>query len=392
MTAANPEKCRRILVICNDGDYFLRHRRFVVDRLVAAGAEVTVLAGGKPIAATLSRGWAYRHVHIERFGFAPLTDFWLMIETARSVFELKADAVHLITLKPAVFAGIVSSIFSALFAYPKRILITLPGLGRMLASPKRPGERTYPIATAITLSTLRLIAKGRDVQFTFETKHDFDFWRDKGVVNATNGTIVNGAGVDFNTFYPAEPAPSCATKRVLFAGRLLKSKGLGTFLTVAGGFANRPDVEFLVAGMSDDRDPDSIQASYLAGLSEIRYLGVVEDMPNLLRDCDIVCLPTRYGEGIPRILIEAAASGLASIASSHAGCLEIVVDGVTGRILSGQSEGELVRELSAAIHRYLEVSGLLDQQKRAAHRHFLSRDFNQDAIATHFCRLLGVEG
>jgi hypothetical protein len=37
------------------------------------------------------------------------------------------------------------------------------------------------------------------------------------------------------------------------------------------------------------------------------------------------------------------------------------------------------------------VPGLLDQHKRAARRHFLSRDFNQDAVATHFCRLLGVE-
>jgi glycosyltransferase involved in cell wall biosynthesis len=311
-----------------------------------------------------------------------------MIETAKAVRELKPDAVHLITLKPAVFAGIVSSILNVLFAYPKKILITLPGLGRMLASRKQPGQRTYPIATAITLSMLWLIAKSRKVKFTFETKHDFDFWHDKGIVDATNGTIIDGAGVDPKEFYPAEPAPPRAKIRILFAGRLLNAKGLGAFLIVARQFAKRPDVEFLVAGTSDDRDPDSIQASHLAEFGEVRFLGLVENMPQLLRQCDVVCLPTRYGEGIPRILIEAAASGLASIASNHPGCLEIVVNGVTGQILSGQSAGELVR----AIRRYLEVPGLLDQHKRAAHRHFLSRDFNQDAVATRFCRLLGVEG
>ena len=90
-------------------------------------------------------------------------------------------------------------------------------------------------------------------------------------------------------------------------------------------------------------------------MKEIRFPGLVEDMPNLLRECDVVRLPTRYGEGIPRILIEAAASGLASIASNHPGCLEIVVQGVTGQILFGQSEGELARELSAAISKYLEA-------------------------------------
>ena len=92
----------------------MRHRVFVGDRLVAAGVEVIVLAGGKPIAATSSQSWVYRHVHIERFGFAPLADLALMIETAKAVLELKPDAVHLITLKPAVFAGIVSSIFRVL--------------------------------------------------------------------------------------------------------------------------------------------------------------------------------------------------------------------------------------------------------------------------------------
>jgi glycosyltransferase involved in cell wall biosynthesis len=284
---------------------------------VAAGAEVTVLAGGKPIAATPSQRWRYRHVHIKRFGFAPLADLALMIETAKAVRELKPDAVHLIALKPAVFAGIVSSIFGVLFAYPKKILITLPGLGKMLASPKPPGQRTYPIAAAITPSKLRLIAKRRQVKFTFETKHDFDFWHDKGIVDATNATIIDGAGGDSKAFYPAEPAPPRAKKRILFAGRLLNSKGLGAFLIVARQFAKRPNVEFLVAGTSDDRDPDSIQASHLAGLGEVRFLGLVEDMPNLLRECDIVCLPTRYGEGIPRILIEAAASGLAPIASNR---------------------------------------------------------------------------
>jgi len=359
---------------------------------VAAGVEVTVIAGGKPIPVTSSQGWVYRHVHIERFGFAPLADLTLMIETTKAILELKPDAVHLITLKPAVFAGIVSSIFSVLFAYPKKILITLPGLGRMLASPKPLGQRTYPIATAITLLKLRLLAKNRQVQFTFETKHDFTFWQDKGIAHASNATIIEGAGVDCKAFYPAEPSSPRAKKRILFAGRLLNAKGLGAFLIAARQFAKRPNVEFLVAGISDDRDPDSIQASHLAELGEVRFLGFVENMPQLLRECDVVCLPTRYGEGIPRILIEAAASGLASIASNHPGCLEIVVDGVTGQILTGQSEGELVQELSAAIRRYLEVPGLLEQHKRAAHRYFLTRNFNQDTVAAHFCRLLGVEG
>jgi hypothetical protein len=64
---------------------------------------------------------------------------------------------------------------------------------------------------------------------------------------------------------------------------------------------------------------------------------------------------------------------------------------VTGQILSGQTEDEFVHGLSAAIEKYLGSPDLLDQHKRSAYQHFLSRDFNQDAVAARFCRLLGVE-
>ena len=125
-------------------------------------------------------------------------------------------------------------------------------------------------------------------------------------------------------------------------------------------------------------------------MSEIRFIGLVEDMPPLLRECDIVCLPTRYGEGIPRILIEAAATGLASIASGHPGCREVVEDRVTGRILSATSDVEMSRELSAAIVDYLENPDRLKQHKQAAYQHFRSRDFNQQASVARFTELLGV--
>jgi glycosyltransferase involved in cell wall biosynthesis len=113
-------------------------------------------------------------------------------------------------------------------------------------------------------------------------------------------------------------------------------------------------------------------------------------MPRLLRECDVVCLPTRYGEGIPRILIEAAATGLASIVSNHPGCREVVEDGVTGRILPATSDLEMSRELSAAVVAYLEQPGLLRQHKQAAYQHFQSRAFNQDALIARFTELLGV--
>jgi glycosyltransferase involved in cell wall biosynthesis len=390
-TAKGEQSRYRVLVICNDGDYFIRHRLAVVTYLSHIGADVTVIAGGNPIPADRIQGWKYIHSHIERFRFDPVGDTALMVRTARAIWSLKPDAVHLITLKPTIFSGIASIVSRIMHGRPKRILITLPGLGRMMSFPKMQDERRYPVGTALTLLVFRILARCNGVHFTFETKHDCDFWTKKSIANNKNSSIIDGAGVDPNLFHPAPIPTSNSKTTVIFASRLLKSKGLNAFLMMARDLANRADVQFIVAGSVDDQDPDAVRPEYLRQLSEIRFLGQVEDMPNLLRECDIVCLPTRYGEGIPRILIEAAATGLASIASNHPGCREVVEDGVTGQILSATSDVEMSRQLSAAVVGYLETPGRLREHKQAAYRHFRSRDFNQDAIAVRFAELLGIQ-
>ena len=377
----------RVLVICNDGDYFLRHRLFVVAHLCSIGVDVTVVAGGDPIPADRVNGWKYIHVPIQRFRFDPIGDAALILHTAKIVWQFKPHTVHLITFKPTVFSGFVSLVSRFLHGHPKSILVTLPGLGRMM-SPKQPGERRYLVGRALTLFAFRILSRRDRVHFTFETKHDYEFWAQSDIANAKNSSLIEDAGVDPKQFYPLE-APQSRAKRVIFASRLLKSKGLAAFLMMARDLAGRPDIEFLVAGPPDDQDPDAIRPDYLAQLGEIRFLGYVEDMPNLLRQCDIVCLPTRYGEGIPRILIEAAATGLASIVSGHPGCREIVEDGVTGRILSTTSDIEMSQEMSGAVTKYLESPDLLASHQQAAYRQFLSREFNQDAVADRFTELLG---
>lgn len=380
----------RVLVICNDGAYFLRHRLSVVTHLASLGVDVTVIAGGHQIPESRIEGWKYIHVPIERFRFDPFGDAALMIRTARTVRSFKPHAVHLVTLKPAIFSGFVSIISRLLHAFPERVLITLPGLGRMMSRPKARGERRYLVASALTLSVFRFLGRRDCVHFTFETRHDCNFWAKKGIANDKNSSLIDGAGVDPDLFHPPEQPRSGPPTKILFASRLLKAKGLSTFLMAARDLAHRSDVEFIVAGVPDDHDPDAIAHKELEQMPEIRFLGHVKDMPNLLRQCDVACLPTRYGEGIPRILIEAAATGLASIVSGHPGCREAVEDGVTGQILSGTTDADMRRELTDAIVRYLERPSLLAAHKQAASRHFQSREFNQVAIADRFTKLLGV--
>ena len=80
-------------------------------------------------------------------------------------------------------------------------------------------------------------------------------------------------------------------------------------------------------------------------------------MAQLIADCHMVCLPTTYAEGIPRILIEAAAVGRSVIASDIAGCDEFIQMGDDGILIAPGNQ----RQLREAIER-LAADRILRQQ------------------------------
>jgi glycosyltransferase involved in cell wall biosynthesis len=226
------------------------------------------------------------------------------------------------------------------------------------------------------------------VHFTFETSDDRNDWLNRGLIQADNSTVINGAGVDPNRFYPAEDRPAQGPIKVLFASRLLKSKGLDAFVETARHFSGNGKAEFLVAGMVEPGDPDRYPPELLEREKAIKFLGEVFDMPKLLREVDLVCLPSRYGEGIPRILIEAAASGVPCLATDLQGCREIVRDGVNGTLLPPSNAEAMAAGMIAAIDRYLADPQLLRREGRAGLQLFREGQFREDAITDQFMRLL----
>jgi glycosyltransferase involved in cell wall biosynthesis len=158
---------------------------------------------------------------------------------------------------------------------------------------------------------------------------------------------IPGAGVDLNLFRP-QPEPA-GIPMALFPARLLWDKGAGEFVAAARILRKRNiALRFVLAGEPDSANPSSVsheqlRAWVLEGV--IEHSGWIQDMPGLLAASHLVCLPSYYGEGIPKSLIEAAAAGRPIVTTDMPGCREVVSDGRNGYLVPPRDAEALANAL-----------------------------------------------
>jgi glycosyltransferase involved in cell wall biosynthesis len=100
------------------------------------------------------------------------------------------------------------------------------------------------------------------------------------------------------------------------------------FLELAEKYAS-PELKFYVAGEIDNGNPNAISSEALNSYASpnIEYLGFIDDMPALLSQKSIFVYPSYYGEGVPKVMLEAATSGMPILTTDHPGCRDAVTDG-----------------------------------------------------------------
>ena len=155
---------------------------------------------------------------------------------------------------------------------------------------------------------------------------------------------------------------------VAYAARLLPEKGADTVLEAARELVDDRRFHFLVAGRGPMAETVAAAGEELPNLS---YVGVLDhaDLAAMLLQSDVFCLPTRYSEGLPTSLLEAAACGCALVASHAGGVDEIIAAEDQGIILAEPTAGDVV----GALRRLADDRPLLDALKHGAHERVRDR-------------------
>ncbi len=91
----------------------------------------------------------------------------------------------------------------------------------------------------------------------------------------------------------------------------------------------RPDVQFLLVGDGELRGVVEVALARLELSSRTRLTGWRRDVPEIMRCLDVFVL-TSLWEGLPRVYLEALASGVPVVGTRVDGAAEVVRDGLTG--------------------------------------------------------------
>ncbi|RKO68138.1 glycosyltransferase [Desulfofundulus salinus] len=119
------------------------------------------------------------------------------------------------------------------------------------------------------------------------------------------------------------------------------------------------------------------------GLTErVRFLGVRRDIPELMSSADAYVMSSAW-EGLPMVLLEAAACELPVVSTDAGGNSEIVLDGVSGYIVPPRDP----QALAAAM---LKMMSLPEEERRAmgrAGRAHIEANYSLDHVVDQWEKL-----
>ncbi len=305
----------KIAMMANTSQGMYRYRKELIEQFVKRGISVHLLSEFNGCEEELKKmGSTLVELKVDRRGTSILKDIRLLYKYYKTLKQKQIQAILTYHIKPNIYAGILARILGLEY-YPN-----ITGLGTAVLTPG--------ILQKWVLFLYRIALKGATCVFFENSDNRRYLIENKLVSEKQRYRIMPGEGVNIEDFLPLPYPSKNKSINFLFAGRIMKDKGvhelLEAFKLVKRQYQN---VELHIIGSFDEDYRDIINSSVESGL--IKYYGYQENVKPFLEKAHAAVLPS-YHEGMSNSLLEAAASARPIIASNIPGCKEIFDDGVTG--------------------------------------------------------------
>lgn len=365
----------KVLLISNTTWYIVNFRSRLIEALLDSGWAVSVAAPPDDYSREpVLRHCRYLPLPFSRRGTNPLRELATLLHIAWLLRTVRPDIVLTWTPKPNIYAAFVGTLLGV------EVVPNIAGLGTAFI-------RRSALSRVVSL--LYFCSLKRCHRVFFQNNDDQQLFVNNGWVSRRAAERLPGSGVDLRRFAPTRLPSDAETAVFLFAGRLLADKGLRELITATRQLKTEGrSLRVLIAGFIDPGNPSAISQDEIERWQRedlVEYLGPIKDICPVIAQADCVVLPS-YREGVPRILLEAAAMARPVITTDAIGCRDAVVDGETGFLCHPRDSDSL----AAAMRQMLRLSRDQRANMGARGRRYVEDSFDEKNVIERYMTAVNI--
>lgn len=359
---------KKVCFIVNHHVVIYNFRKEIVRRFISDGVEVHIISPGGPgVDKLVADGAIWHDVPVDRRGTSIKGDINLFKKYKQVLSEIKPDFVLCYTIKPNLYGGMAAKKLKIPFA------ITVTGLSAGLEN----GGKTALVIKMLYRYVLKSVQR-----IFFQNQSNLDFFLNNKLTYGKE-KLVPGSGVNLEEF-KYSPMPEGAT-RFVYVARVMREKGIDEYLLAAKSIKARyPETEFLICGFLEDDYKEILAQAESEG--SVKYLGMVENINEVLETVHCIVHPSFYPEGISNAILEAITTGRAVITTDMPGCRELCIDGENGFIVPIQDFAEVANAMEKFINLSSEEKAEMGKRGHELAANKFDRNIVVDAVLEEFRR------
>ena len=363
----------KIVFVANTSWYLYNFRVPLMNALKVMGHTVYAAAPKDAYSEKLEKlGIIFCEWHIGRTNVNPLTELFALFELQKILQHNKVDLALSYTPKGNIHTSI-SCMFSR-----KKVINNISGLGISVT-------KKAPLSTLL-YHLYRFLLRYSDQVF-FQNEDDRNF-----LLKGLTGKIIKsdslpGSGVDVQKFSNNFNTPK-PKYHFLLSARLLREKGVYEYIEASKIILKKyPKITFAISGQIENNsksgiDVEDIEKWDQEGIAE--YLGFTDDIRSFLLNTKCFVLPSYYGEGVPRGLLEAASLSIPLITTDHPGCRDAVDDGISGFLCAVKNPIDLAQKMEQVLEMSISERKEMGRHGRAK----MVNNFDEKIIISKYVNLI----
>jgi len=359
-----------VLFLVTEDWYFYSHRLPIARAARDIGMNVVVVAKVGAYKDKIEKeGFSLIPLMMQRRSKNPLNEIGAILQILKIYRKVKPDLVHHVALKPVIYGTL-----AAKLARVPAIINAFAGLGYVFSS-----TEFFARATKLLMWPILFWLLNRPNSCVLlQNPDDRDLLLDTGIVRREHIRVIYGSGVDTKHFSEL-PEPVLQPVVVTLVSRMLRDKGIMEFVEATKILKSRGvPVRSILVGKPDPENPTSIKDEQLRcwhSEGVIEWWGQQEDILSVWKCSNIAVLPSSYGEGVPKSLIEASSCARSIVTTDTPGCREIVQHEKNGLLVPVKN----IEALADAIQRLIE-NPVMRRQFGLHGRKFVQERFDEKIV------------